>query len=384
MSAQVRSVAKIKIFIAGFAAFAMFFGSGNLVFPLLLGSKSPTNWFYSSLGLAITGVLVPFLGLVAMTCLKGSQDAFFRWLGKVAGWIIPFLILLLIGPFGVIPRCIAVGYGAWQSFSEQTPLWLFALGCVAVIWLATFSNRKLVDVVGKYFTPFKLGALAIVIGGSFYFAITSQQGIVSSSAAVSPATSFKESFFEGYHTMDLMAALFFGVSLVHYFKAKENDIIPFKPTLIAMAIGMFLLFVVYMALVYLGAAYSSQISHLPATQMLPEIASIALGETSDYLISFTLVVSCLTTAVALTAVSVDFICEKVAFLREKRQLTLVLCLIVTFIIAMTGFTGIMSLMAPILSWLYPFVIGLTILNIAVHFYKIRKSSKLDHRSKKAA
>ncbi|KAB8029960.1 branched-chain amino acid transport system II carrier protein [Fluviispira multicolorata] len=384
MSAQVNSVAKFKIFIAGFAAFAMFFGSGNLVFPLMLGSQSPSNWLYSSIGLAITGVFVPFLGLVAMTCLKGSQDAFFRWLGKVGGWIIPFLILMLIGPFGVIPRCIAVGYGAWQSFSEQTPLWIFALVCVSIIWLATFSNAKIVDIIGKYFTPFKLGALALVIGGSLYFALISKQTISSDINSVSPATSFKVSFFEGYHTMDLMAALFFGVSLVTYFKSKDNESIPFKPTLGAMAIGMSLLFVVYMALVYLGAAYSGQISHLPATQMLPEIASIALGETSDYLISFTLVVSCLTTAVALTSVSVDFICEKISFLRTKRQLTLMFCIATTFVIALTGFTGIMAFMAPILIWLYPFIIFLAVLNIIVHFYKKIAAAKLKTDAKKAA
>ncbi|APJ04233.1 branched-chain amino acid transport system II carrier protein [Silvanigrella aquatica] len=373
MSTNGAPVSNLKVMIAGFAAFAMFFGSGNLVFPLMMGSESQSNWIFSSFGLAITGVLVPFLGLAALTCLKGSQDAFFRWLGKIGAWVVPFLILLLIGPFGVIPRCITVGFGAWQSFVPTTPIWMFALGCVIVIWFATYGNGKIVDIIGKFFTPVKLGALALVIGGSLYYALNSNIEIAQSS--LTPTSSFKTGFFEGYHTMDLMAALFFGVSLVHYFKTKDSENIPFKPTLSAMALGMFLLMIVYMALVYLGAAYSSQISHLPGPQILPEIARIALGSASDYLISFTLVVSCLTTAVALTSVSVDFLCNKIPFLSNKRQMTLVACLVTTFVIALSGFTGIMSFMAPILTFLYPFLIALALLNILMYSIKYIKVQK---------
>ncbi|WP_397601539.1 branched-chain amino acid transport system II carrier protein [Silvanigrella sp.] len=382
MSSNGATVSNFKVLIAGFAAFAMFFGSGNLVFPLKMGSETQSNWVFSSLGLAVTGVIVPFLGLAALTCLKGSQDHFFRWLGKVGAWIVPFLILLLIGPFGVIPRCITVGFGAWQSFVPTTPIWAFALGCVAIIWLATFGNGKIVDVIGKYFTPVKLGALALVIGGSLYFALSSASSIVPSSTT--PMGAFKAGFFEGYNTMDLMAAIFFGVSLVQYFKTSGSDKIPFKPTLSAMALGMSLLMVVYMALVYLGAAYSTQVSHLPEPQILPHIAHIALGEASDYLISFTLVVSCLTTAVALTSVSVDFLCAKIPFLNGKRQLTLMLCIIITFVIALTDFRGIMSFMAPILQVMYPFIIAMALLNIIVYTYKSLKSNNELKKEKKAA
>ncbi|WWW14771.1 Branched-chain amino acid transport system carrier protein [Spirobacillus cienkowskii] len=381
LSAQT-SVSKSKIIIAGFAAFAMFFGSGNLVFPLMMGSEAQANWVYSSLGLALTGVFVPFLGLIAMTCLEGSQERFFRWLGKYGAWIVPFLILLLIGPFGVIPRCITVAFGAWQTFSATTPLWLFALCCVLIILIATYGNGKIVDIVGKYFTPVKLGALAIVIGGSLYCAITSKNSIPH--GQVTASHSFQTGFFEGYHTMDLMASLFFGVSLVQYFQAKDKDPIPLRPTLISMALGMFLLMVVYMTLVFLGAAYSSQISHLPGPQILPAIAKIALGDASDYLISFTLVVSCLTTAVALMAVSVDFLHKKVGFFNGRRRLTLFLCLAITFVMALTGFTGIMAFMAPILTWFYPFLIFMAILNIMVFVFKNVKVATHIKRHKKVA
>ncbi|MGY3805070.1 branched-chain amino acid transport system II carrier protein [Pigmentibacter ruber] len=372
-----------KVFIAGFAAFAMFFGSGNLVFPLKMGSDTQSNWIFSAVGLSITGVVVPLLGLVALTFLKGSQDAFFRWFGKKGALILPFLILLLIGPFGVVPRCITVGYGAWQSFAPSTPLWLFALSCIGVILLATISDRKIVDIIGKYFTPFKLGALALVIGGSLYFAVTSTDVLITTSQTT-PLNAFKAGFFEGYNTMDLMAAIFFGVSLVYYFKPENSDKIPYKSTLLAMSLGMFLLMLVYIALVYLGAAYSSQVSHLPGPQILPNIARIALGEASDYLISFTLVVSCLTTAVALTSVSVDFLKNKIKPLNGRRTTTLLICLAVTYVIALTDFTGIMAFMAPILEFFYPVIIVLAIVNIIVSLVKNYKQNSREKNQKEAA
>jgi LIVCS family branched-chain amino acid:cation transporter len=376
---------KLSVIIAGFAAFAMFFGSGNLVFPLMMGRETESYWLFSSLGLMLTGVLVPFLGLIALSCLKGSQDAFFRWLGRIGAWIVPFLILLLIGPFGVIPRCITVGYGAWQSFLPATPLWLFTFVCVVIIGIAAAGPGKIVDVIGRYFTPVKLGALAIVIGGSLYVAFTSAPPI-QMSQTVSPLQAFQTGFFEGYHTMDLMAALFFGVSLVRYFKVPDTNTVLLTPTFVSMALGMFLLMLVYMALVYLGAVYSPQLKNLDGPQIFPAIARMTLGASSDYLISFTLVVSCLTTAVALTAVSVDFLSTKVFFLNRKPKLTLYFCLLITFAMALSGFTGIMAFMAPILTYIYPFLIGLALLNIIVFLVKDLKfqKNKKSHSKNEAA
>lgn len=40
-----------SILIYGFAIFAMFFGSGNLVFPLQIGFASGANWLFGFSGL---------------------------------------------------------------------------------------------------------------------------------------------------------------------------------------------------------------------------------------------------------------------------------------------------------------------------------------------
>ena len=42
------------------AMFAMFFGSGNLIFPLKIGAYSGENYLIAGLGFFFTAVIVPF------------------------------------------------------------------------------------------------------------------------------------------------------------------------------------------------------------------------------------------------------------------------------------------------------------------------------------
>jgi len=68
---------KMLAFSTGLAMFSMFFGSGNLVFPLLVGQLSEGHFFIAALGILLTGVLVPFIGILAMFLFKGNQYEFF-------------------------------------------------------------------------------------------------------------------------------------------------------------------------------------------------------------------------------------------------------------------------------------------------------------------
>ncbi len=63
---------------AGLAMFSMFFGSGNLVFPLAMGSQIQDQWHYGTLGFMITAVIVPFLGLYAIILYHGHRKDFFE------------------------------------------------------------------------------------------------------------------------------------------------------------------------------------------------------------------------------------------------------------------------------------------------------------------
>jgi LIVCS family branched-chain amino acid:cation transporter len=51
----------------GLAMFSMLFGAGNIVFALAVGQYAQDKNFFAIIGLLITAVGVPLLGLVAMT-----------------------------------------------------------------------------------------------------------------------------------------------------------------------------------------------------------------------------------------------------------------------------------------------------------------------------
>lgn len=60
----------------GLAMFSMFFGAGNVVFPLALGQESQNQTIFAVLGLLITAVGVPFMGLIAMTLFDAIKKMF--------------------------------------------------------------------------------------------------------------------------------------------------------------------------------------------------------------------------------------------------------------------------------------------------------------------
>ena len=84
----------------GLAMFAMFFGAGNVAYPLSVGHLAQDAHFWGILGLLVTAVGVPFLGLISVVLFGGDYESFFGRLGKWPGFILTVLILALIGPFG--------------------------------------------------------------------------------------------------------------------------------------------------------------------------------------------------------------------------------------------------------------------------------------------
>ncbi|MBU0546557.1 branched-chain amino acid transport system II carrier protein, partial [Patescibacteria group bacterium] len=60
----------------GFALFAMFFGAGNLIFPPTLGKLAGDQFLLSTIGFLITGVGLPFLGILAVAKAGGGVEFF--------------------------------------------------------------------------------------------------------------------------------------------------------------------------------------------------------------------------------------------------------------------------------------------------------------------
>ena len=140
-----------QVFVAGFAMFAMFFGSGNLVFPLIIGKEATSEFHWGIVGFVITGVILPFLGLIAILLYRGNYMIFFARLTKPGAFLLSLFLLALIGPFGVIPRCITVSYGSFLTLFPETPLAIFSFIMCGIVFLLSARENKVVPLMGTIY-----------------------------------------------------------------------------------------------------------------------------------------------------------------------------------------------------------------------------------------
>ena len=90
---------KENIFI-GSMLFGLFFGAGNIIFPIHLGQTAGSNVFIANLGFLITAIGLPFLGIIAigMSKTNGIFEITSR-VSKTYAYIFTIGLYLVIGPF---------------------------------------------------------------------------------------------------------------------------------------------------------------------------------------------------------------------------------------------------------------------------------------------
>ena len=91
--------------------FGLFFGAGNLIFPVSMGQLAGQNMWQAVLGFLVTGVGLPLLGVAALGISRcnGLAELSAR-VGKRYGVFFTCSLYLTIGPFFAIPRCATVSY----------------------------------------------------------------------------------------------------------------------------------------------------------------------------------------------------------------------------------------------------------------------------------
>jgi LIVCS family branched-chain amino acid:cation transporter len=358
----------------GFALFSMFFGSGNLVFPITVGQESEGHYLLAALGILFTGVVVPFLGVLGMMLHKGDIYSFFSCFGKKGTFLFSFLALALMGPFGVLARCLTVAHGALLLLVPNASLPLTSLVMCIVIYFLTINKNKIVSTLGTVLTPFLLLAIAMIA----FFGLS--QGSVPEITSLNGWDALKNGFFQGYQTMDLLAAFFFSQFVIKHLynslstnnrETSETSLLKYfyKSSLI----GAGILSSVYFALVLLGWIYSPFLSHTPPQEMLGVIALESLGATAAPCVCITVLFACLTTAIVLTSLFADFLRSEVSKEKMGNQQALLITLAIGFLVSTFDFAGIAKFLGPVLEAVYPALIVLTLVNIINKFVGVRSS-----------
>lgn len=355
----------------GFALFSMFFGSGNLVFPIAVGQESGGHYLLASLGIILTGVVVPFLGVIGMMLYKGELQSFFSCFGKKGLFLFSFLALALMGPFGVLARCLTVAHGTILLLLPNASLPITSLILCAVIYLFAANKNRIVSLIGAVLTPFLLAAIAAIA----FFGLSEGSQIQSEVSGSWEA--FKNGYFQGYQTMDLLAAFFFSKFVINYLYQNKSEGLDESSTmkvfLRSALLGASILTSVYYAMVLLGWNYAPLLAGQPPQEMLGLIAMEALGSMAAPCVCAAVIFACLTTAIVLASLFAEFLHHEVSHEKIGSKQALLITLAISFVVSTLDFAGIARFLGPVLEVIYPALIALTVVNIVNKYYEIKLS-----------
>lgn len=345
--------------IIGLALFAMFFGSGNLIFPPYLGKTVGSDFFTAILGFVITGVGLPLMGILACAKINGSFKEMSNPIGKAFSIIVTTSIILAIGPMLAIPRTAATTYelSILPLFPNAKMLPVIIIYFIITL-LFVLRPSSLIDNIGKLLTPLLLLILLIIITKG----VLSPIGPIVSTNAKNV---FSSSLIEGYQTMDAMAAVIFSSIILSSVRAKGyskvSDII--KITSLSGIIAVIGLGVIYGGLLYLGSQTASIFPNdITKSQLVTNIVEKVLGNTGIIFLSIVVALACLTTSIGLTSSAAKYFSD---LFNNKVSYTFnaIIISIVSILIALLGVDTIVALAVPILQILYPIVMVLVILTL---------------------
>ncbi|CAJ1229588.1 branched-chain amino acid transport system carrier protein [Levilactobacillus zymae] len=348
--------------------FGMFFGSGNLIFPVHLGQMAGQNWFTAALGFAVSGSLFPLLAILAVVVTK--SDGLYDLAKPVsAKYAAVFLVLvhLTIGPFFGTPRTAATVYQmAAEPFlpKQWTTLgqWLFTAAFFALAYVLATHQNSLVKVVGKYLNAGFLALLAVV----FVVAFLKPMGNVAHTPTVAYQTNASISgLLEGYNTIDAVALLALSVTFVHAVRGlgyRDKELT--RLTAKAGTLSIVLEVLVYFGLVLLGTLSLGQLK-------LSDNGGVALSQiVGHYFSNFgtaflgvLVTLGVFTTALGLvTSFAQDFhkLFPKVSYLAWLRVTT-----VASFLVANAGLDNIIAWSLPVLMLLYPMSLALILVSLTV-------------------
>ena len=347
--------------------FGMFFGAGNLIFPVHLGQMAGSNAWPAIIGFCITAVTVPILAVAAIG--NTHSDNLMELSNKVSGWygrVFTAVLYLTIGPFFAIPRCASVSFttGLAPIVGESHfRLWQLVFTFIFFAFVMYFSLRpgKITTWIGRVINPLFLVFLGILI-----FVALIHPGAPMSEVA--PVDSYKDGalfngLIEGYGTMDAIAGLAFGIVIINVIRDlgvdKDNDVA--RETLKAGVFAGILMFIIYMLTIIMGAQSRGLFDVSDNGGIaLTQISGHYLGSIGSLVLALTITFACLKTAIGLVTSCGEMFVKLVPGKLNYRGWAMVFTLF-SFIISNVGLTAIINYAVPVLMLLYPLVTVLIIM-----------------------
>jgi branched-chain amino acid:cation transporter, LIVCS family len=345
----------VQVFVVGMAIFSMFFGGGNLTFPLWIGAET-SSVFLSSIGFILSGVLLPFYGIMISLYFKGDYHTYLSACGKTIGNLLIFALLLFWIPLGSGPRCNQLAHGAFCcQIGYDIPLWVYSAIYSVVVYLLTFRENRVIEILGKIITPTLIVVLLVLIYSIFptltYQLETMGRTNYSSWDAVS------SSFFAGYSTMDFIAAIFFSSAVIALTKEKNGfDIVLVRRACI---VAVTLLSIIYVSLITVGFVNAEILREVPKDRLLATIGRSSFGDEWQIIVFMIITLSVLSTSMALSLVFANYLRVTLFKNKQPHKSCLLISISLSFLMSIVGFEQLNVLISYATSMLYPCLLLMT-------------------------
>ena len=355
--------------------FGMFFGAGNLIFPVHMGQLAGQNIIPATIGFIITGVGLPLMGVAALGISKcsGLYELSER-VSRPYAVLFTCLLYLTIGPFFAIPRCATVSFAVGLDNMlppENTKLYLmlFSLLFFAAVLFFSLNPGKILVYVGKILNPVFLLFLAVLI-------VVALLSPAASAFDIEPAEDYaSHPFFtgllEGYNTMDALASLAFGIVVIQVIRSlgveRAEDVS--SCTVRAGIFSCLLMALIYLAVTVVGAQSRGLFETSDNGGIaLAQIAQHYLGGFGLAILAATVTLACLKTAVGLTTSCAETFVQLFpnAFGYRGWAITFSAA---SFLIANIGLSAIIEFAVPVLMFLCPLAVVLIVLTLIGKFFE---------------
>ena len=353
--------------IVGAALFSMLFGAGNVVFPPYIGLTAGPEWFLGFLCYYMADVGLAFLAIYAMlasSCIDKKEGIMHR-LGSTAAMLMMCAIILCIGPLLAIPRTGATAFAisfsplGYSSKGISSAKIIYSLAFFGISTMLAFRESNMVDVIARYLSPVKIGGFLLIVAAALYMPIGPISDVVRDDNVA------WHSILSGYQTLDVMAALVYGLIIVTALKNKGYETGSQKALSVGIAslVAGALLFVIYFGLCYLGATGSTYYPvDMEKGTLVTNLVGRLFGRASTVLLAVIVTVSCMATAVALIGTTGTFISQF-----SKGRLSYKTIVLGTGLFSMVvsnfGLDNIIAFAAPILTFLYPGTLVVIVLSL---------------------
>lgn len=360
--------------------FAIFFGAGNMIFPPAMGQLAGANYVSALIGFILTDAGIAILGVTAVVLVGNSMSDLGSLISKKFALVLSVGVYLLIGPLFALPRTGSVSFelAALPYINSDYKIifsLLFTAAFFGITYYLSSNPNKIVDIVGKYLTPFLLLSIfAIFIASIFNIANNGSSDVLGQVAE--PKGNYAniplfQGMIEGYNALDGPAGLAFAIIVINAIKnygIKEKKKIA-KYTILSGIGAAFFLAIVYFMLTYVGAR--TQIPFANGGALLHTVTNHLFGGIGGIILGVAVLFACLTTSIGLTTSFADYfqtILPNVSY----KKIAAIVCFF-SFVISNVGLSQLIVISLPILIMIYPVTVSLILLSFCKKWIGGKKS-----------